>query len=720
MKNIPKQLQDPTLRFNLLVHKDKRPLEQWKEKNYPHDDPTLLEHIKNGGNYGVLAGSDLIIIDADTERLNAIVQKELPKTFAVATGKGAHYYYWSPGQKKIVLKDTKGHLGEIQAGGSCYVVGPGSTHPSGKVYTVKNNANITVLSKERLERIIPNQNKKEAPTLISGAQEGNRNESLFRLACTLRRNKVAMQDTLITVQHTNEKNTPPLPGNEILNLVKSAYSYTDEPAPLNEDTKTEALHWLSTQNILGIIDSELDKILVGESENRKAILLNACGKYIKNHQIASYNLCVNSNSGAGKDFTLKKVLSLFPKADVVTRTRISPTAFTYWHNSTFEPEWTWDGKVCLLSDISDGILNHEVFKLMASDGTHSTVVINQRAVDIEIKGKPVLFITTAAGTPNAEMLRRFPILELDESADHTRKIMQRQAELAAKGETAEVNPLIPKALRCLKQVSVKIPYAEVLATPGLFPNSELIMRTHFHRLLDYIKASAGLYQYQRQTDPDGYILAELDDYENALIVLKCTTSNKLMIPLTQKQKKLLVEAEKLSKFRVSEISPYVPEFGLSSLYNTLSTLAKYGFLSVKNQEVDGSNKPVLYYHFNGVELGELPSSAKIKELLQQQKCRISGNTKTKGNIGNRKNNGNKEFPGVFPAYSVFPGTFRPDINPEIKAEILNTLGDSLVTRDELYKRIPHIAFQDIERTADNMLKTGELFEPRQGVLGVPK
>ena len=67
---------------------------------------------------------------------------------------------------------------------------------------------------------------------------------------------------------------------------------------------------------------------------------------------------------------------------------------------------------------------------------------------------------------------------------------------------------------------IKIPFAESLV--NYFPSEHLIMRTHFERLLDFIKASTALYQFQRERDSDGYIRAESQDYDNAIISLKAT------------------------------------------------------------------------------------------------------------------------------------------------------------------------------------------------------
>ena len=163
---------------------------------------------------------------------------------------------------------------------------------------------------------------------------------------------------------------------------------------------------------------EFGKMIVGEVENRQAIFLNACGMYVQNNQVASYNLCVDSESGAGKDYVVNTIIEFFPKVESpkdmgwVRRRRISPTVFNYWHTTENDPDWTWDGKICYLPDIPNIVANHEVFKVMCSEGSEATITVNNKAVDVEVSGKPVMFITTASNRPSKEMLRRFPRIKI--------------------------------------------------------------------------------------------------------------------------------------------------------------------------------------------------------------------------------------------------------------------------------------------------------------------
>lgn len=55
---------------------------------------------------------------------------------------------------------------------------------------------------------------------------------------------------------------------------------------------------LKDENIFyRITEEEFDKKIVGEIESRKVIFLCACGRFVDNSQVASYNLLVNSESG---------------------------------------------------------------------------------------------------------------------------------------------------------------------------------------------------------------------------------------------------------------------------------------------------------------------------------------------------------------------------------------------------------------------------------------
>lgn len=137
---IPKQLCENNFRFCLITAKNKIPFEQkWQtENNYDFNDERLLQHINNGGNYGIIGGyGNLLIIDFDNKEFQNKYLPILPETFTVMSGSGGlHLYYLCDDCPSLkILDENKNTLADIQGRGK-QVVAPGSTHPNGNQYKI--------------------------------------------------------------------------------------------------------------------------------------------------------------------------------------------------------------------------------------------------------------------------------------------------------------------------------------------------------------------------------------------------------------------------------------------------------------------------------------------------------------------------------------------------------------------------------------------------------
>ena len=366
----------------------------------------------------------------------------------------------------------------------------------------------------------------------------------------------------------------------------------------------EMLSLLKNKTIFDdITKKELDKKIVGELLARRLIFLCSCGRLVTNCQIASFNVLVNDETGLGKDYTTKNTLIIWGEKIMIYKSRISATALTYWHSAENEPNWTWNGKILYLEDIGEQVLNSDVFKVMCSSGSDATIVKEQEAIDIKINGKPVIITTTASAVPNPELVRRFIIAGLTESKNQTEMIMKRHSEFSERGDVPEYDNNITIALSFLKPKKVKIPYASRIF--GKFPQSHPIMRTLYPRFLDFIKASACLHQYQRETDNEGFIIAEGQDYEIARECIETIKSNKYMIPLTINQKKILeifykgkdnpvTEQIKGSIVKLHSIFNFLSQ---PALQTNLGILAKYGIIEVYST-TDSYGRDTLGYILN--------------------------------------------------------------------------------------------------------------------------
>lgn len=126
---------------------------QTKEKLMCSTDPTLQTWFQNNeGNYGVVGGFGLVIVDVDSEELKQAVLNCLPQTFTVQSpgSKGWHLYYIGSLENPIRLRDQDGNnIGDIQGPGKM-VVGPNCIHPNGGIYTIVDDRPLAQITRKEL------------------------------------------------------------------------------------------------------------------------------------------------------------------------------------------------------------------------------------------------------------------------------------------------------------------------------------------------------------------------------------------------------------------------------------------------------------------------------------------------------------------------------------------------------------------------------------------
>lgn len=237
--NMPKQLQDDRFGFVKLKPRTKIPFEKgWQ--NIPYSFEDIKPWFDAGNNYGVLGGyGELIIIDADKPEISEIVKSKLPNTFTVQTPRCGHHYYFfcKEVNSKVVLIKNKEHYGEIISKGS-QVVGAGSIHPDTKTaYKVTNDIGIATITREQallaFSEYIPchdregNQRKLYNFPTISGAfegiPEGQRNETIFKLACKLRKTDIPQDIARDLILKAAQKCQPSLSEQEAIKTIDNAY-----------------------------------------------------------------------------------------------------------------------------------------------------------------------------------------------------------------------------------------------------------------------------------------------------------------------------------------------------------------------------------------------------------------------------------------------------------------------------------------------------------------
>jgi len=379
---------------------------------------------------------------------------------------------------------------------------------------------------------------------------------------------------------------------------------------LVDDVGKEYLDILRDPNLWQRISAELGKTIVGEERAKKTISLVANGRNVINCDKTSFNLLLDSESGSGKDYITRNVLKILPAKEKVIRRAITPKALR-WMNRDDE-SWTWDKKVLYIEDISNSVLNDETFKTMCSseEGTTSAVESTDAGIKIttiEVHGKPVIIITAATPNLNKEMVRRFGSLNLDESIDQTKAIIKRKLENAKTGKIERYDDMLRLAIGSLKRESVVIPWADKLER---FVPDNLFLRTSINRLLDFVKSSCVLFQYQRERNEDGFLIAQKEDYEFARPCFESIISTK-WLTLSQNEKRVLEKIGNLNDditgLSVADLEPHITSMSSRWLYPCLRKLTNMGLLKCESQERPSSKRPVLVYKSIKVFDVRLPS-----------------------------------------------------------------------------------------------------------------
>lgn len=659
---IPKQLQDKDFRFVPMIEGTKRPKgECWQTTNNFH---FYNPEIKNSSAYGVVCGfGNLFVIDFDSKEMQEELLKLLPKTFAVKSGgRGLlHLYYRSnTSPEGFKVNDSEGkRLIDIQGIGGC-VVGAGSKHcDTGKIYEVVQDLPIETFNIQQLRDLIPKKHNIKGYAGGKGTQASSLDKCIFHdeknpsmavyndtgtfycFGCqaygfleVLNRKKPKKKETKNGTFYYLER--------EDEARYKELIKEVTEKVEKKERPSEKAIEILKSPDLLNKFMDEFSKKVVGEEETLRSLFISCCSIYVKGINLLPHCFVTGESSG-GKSWVAKKVFDIFPEKQTIHRTKLTPEVFTYWHNSNWDKKWTWDGKILYIEDPKNSFLNSDTFKVFMTEGASSTIVVNQKAIDIKINGKPLCLLTTAETQPKKETINRFNVVPIDESPEQTHKVLIFEAEGESKGD---YDSEIKNALKYLERVRVKIPYAEKVVS--CFPIANIRVRRDFKRFLALIKSSCALHQHQRKKEGE-FFLAEATDYEIARKILSHMQSNEMMIALTHKDKKAYdtcikltekkkEEVERLKEslddcmrlndedkkervlndielnwgFKVPEVFAYNPTLASEKTwYDLIQSLGEMGLLEAKECKAKVKHRLPILYRAKKMKALELPSFDKL-------------------------------------------------------------------------------------------------------------
>ncbi|MBM3943369.1 MAG: hypothetical protein FJ316_10705 [SAR202 cluster bacterium] len=234
------------------------------------------------------------------------------------------------------------------------------------------------------------------------------------------------------------------------------------------------------------------------------------------------NLAYISPSAAGKNAAVEAPLPLFPGTACYLVRAASSRALVY-NDEVFThrivilteadslPE-EGPAASAMRSLMSDREMSYEVVE-KGEDGRFTVRKI--------IKPGPTGLITTSTRPLGDQASTRTLTVTIADTAEQTRLVLLAQAARANQAlGTPELGPWVAlqRWLELAGERRVVIPYAKALA--DLVPASAVRMRRDFPQLLTVVQAMALLHQRERERDPQGRIVAALEDYAHARWLLE--------------------------------------------------------------------------------------------------------------------------------------------------------------------------------------------------------
>lgn len=231
----------------------KTPREKWADwqKHAPsHGQIEQWIHKYPGCNFAIVTGKEINVVDADDEAAYEFVKNNLtPTPWIVRTGKGAHFYYQTG---KVTVSNSQDGTTKLDTRGmGGYVVAPGSTHSTGRVYTLEVDPvwpvdsihDLPELTDEDVAKIVAYKRPaapvisigggigqgtklifdatKFSPGIEQGVAEGSRDGNMAKMVGKWISDKLPVDQIIAKALQLDAQNQPPLGENLVLQKITS-------------------------------------------------------------------------------------------------------------------------------------------------------------------------------------------------------------------------------------------------------------------------------------------------------------------------------------------------------------------------------------------------------------------------------------------------------------------------------------------------------------------
>lgn len=403
--------------------------------------------------------------------------------------------------------------------------------------------------------------------------------------------------------------------NRTCNIVvgfKAGFEANCNECPLRKNLNKDSIEFLVKGNVIQKIQDQFELEIVNERENRLLLFFCYCSAYL-DHRIHPK---LSGQSSIGKSFILNKILNFIPNEDVLEKlTSASSKYFNYALTQNPDiPKVEKDGKQ--VPNIDGKILVIQEFEgaqeaintlrpLMSGDQDGLNVGIIDKDADTDSNahknmicvGTPVFACASTSYTLDKEFMTRVWEMELDDSPEQTRNVMDFEGEEDVNPgcHKSEFRDTIKDSVRLLKQSVVKVlnPFSMLLSKKMPVTREFVRLRRDFKKIKEFIKIVAWINQFQRpkmNIGGEDYVLVTLEDYD--IIRKLIQPSFRMIFAGSQQAREVYALCEKYASMGDSINTQQVTKdlgWGSEKVRRMLNLLDSKGFLLRKKDESNGRN-----------------------------------------------------------------------------------------------------------------------------------
>jgi Toprim domain len=268
---------------------------------------------------------------------------------------------------------------------------------------------------------------------------------------------------------------------------------------------------IGSEDVLELFAQRCGKVIAGEESHIKVAYLAATSRLFDK----AMHIAVKGASAGGKSQLRGLVVDHFPPESVIKFTTLSEKALLYLQDD-------FQHKILSMGEavgVEEQKLQNYLMRELMSEGKLRYLVSMKvegeiKTIVIEKNGPVAFFVTTAKNALDPENETRMLSLEIDDSEQQTRAVLEKVAELEGLNKPLHSESFKPwhdyQRWLAAGEVRVVIPFAVELSRAIRATNS-VRLRRDFRQLLLAIKAHALLHRENRERDADGFIVATIED-----------------------------------------------------------------------------------------------------------------------------------------------------------------------------------------------------------------